>query len=950
MAQPRVLTIDFPITPGEAVNEIELGGATPTGTGLLTLDRDANVLSWFISYDGLTGTPTAMHFHGTAAAGQAAGVDFGIDEFGDNSSSGSAILTAEQEADLRAGLWYLNIHTAANPGGEIRGQAVAKRTVKTFDFPITAAQSVHELELGEALPRGSAVVTYSPETLRLKWMIAYSDLTGSPSAMHFHGPAAAGEAAGVDLGIDAFDDAASVGTAILNTFQESDLLAGLWYLNIHTAANPAGEIRGQVVDQPDRWLFDFPITSDQSVHEIELGEAAPSGTGLVTYDTRTGSVDWFITYEGLTGPPTAMHFHGLAAPGQAAGVDLGISEFGEDSSAGSASLTAEQAADLRAGLWYLNIHTAANPAGEIRGQVVPNPGIFVSDFPIGITQVVNELDVGDSTPCGDGLVTYDSEASLLKWRIQYRGLTGPATAMHFHGPASVGQATGVAFGIDILESPSRGSAIIAEEDATDLLAGLWYLNIHTAANPAGEIRGQVGEEEEPIIYDFPVTTSQPVNALDLGSSTPSGSARVTYNARTRFIRWSISYDGLTGPPTAMHFHGLAMVGEPAGVDFGISEFDDSSSTGSGTLTPEQGDSLTTGFWYLNIHTAANRAGEIRGQVVDRPQRLVIDFPITTGQVVNDLDLNFVIGGSAMPSGEGLVIYERETNFLWWSISYEGLTRNGPPTAMHFHGPAATGQATGVDLGIGEFGESSSVGSATITEEQAATLEAGLWYLNIHTSRNPAGEIRGQVVSAPAILVYDFPVEVDQVVNELDLGEAEPSGRGYAAYNPETSLLKWLVTWKGLTGPVTKMHFHGPAQRGEATGVDLGIDDLESPSVGSAILTPEQEVLLRAGLWYLNIHTAANPAGEIRGQVLPAAGGIWDAAEDLSEGWRFLEWFGFFNITHQPWIYHLDHGFLRTVSKDTNSIWFYTTDMGYLWTNSVVYPLYYRPSDSAWISL
>ena len=144
------------------------------------------------------------------------------------------------------------------------------------------------------------------------------------------------------------------------------LLAGLWYLNIHTAANPGGEIRGQVVDQPDRWLFDFPITSDQSVHEIELGEAAPSGTGLVTYDTRTGSVDWFITYEGLTGPPTAMHFHGLAAPGQAAGVDLGIGEFGEDSSTGSALLTAEQAADLRAGLWYLNIHTAANPAGEIR--------------------------------------------------------------------------------------------------------------------------------------------------------------------------------------------------------------------------------------------------------------------------------------------------------------------------------------------------------------------------------------------------------------------------------------------------------------------------------------------------------------------------------------------------------------------------------------------------------
>ena len=76
--------------------------------------------------------------------------------------------------------------------------------------------------------------------------------------------------------------------------------------------------------------------------------------------------------------------------------------------------------------------------------------------------------------------------------------------------------------------------------------------------------------------------------------------------------------------------------------------------------------------------------------------------------------------------------------------------------MHFHGPAAAGEATGVDLGIDEFGEDSSVGSTTLTVEQAASLTDGLWYLNIHTAmRTRSGEIRGQVVADAGVLLFDF---------------------------------------------------------------------------------------------------------------------------------------------------------------------------------------------------
>lgn len=96
-----------------------------------------------------------------------------------------------------------------------------------------------------------------------------------------------------------------------------------------------------------------------------------TGTGAVTaaYDTATMMLTWSGSYSGLTGPATAAHFHGPAEPGKNAGVVIPIPDHGS-SFKGSAKLTDAQAADLMGGRWYVNIHTAANPGGELRGQLV----------------------------------------------------------------------------------------------------------------------------------------------------------------------------------------------------------------------------------------------------------------------------------------------------------------------------------------------------------------------------------------------------------------------------------------------------------------------------------------------------------------------------------------------------------------------------------------------------
>jgi hypothetical protein len=98
---------------------------------------------------------------------------------------------------------------------------------------------------------GTLTGTYNKDNNTMSYTITWTGLTGgNPSAMHFHGAADPGVAAGVQVPITGFTPATSgtvTSTAVLNDTQEADLLNGLWYYNIHNATYPAGEIRGQVV-------------------------------------------------------------------------------------------------------------------------------------------------------------------------------------------------------------------------------------------------------------------------------------------------------------------------------------------------------------------------------------------------------------------------------------------------------------------------------------------------------------------------------------------------------------------------------------------------------------------------------------------------------------------------------------------------------------------------------
>ncbi|WP_085031416.1 CHRD domain-containing protein [Ensifer aridi] len=101
----------------------------------------------------------------------------------------------------------------------------------------------------------------------------------------------------------------------------------------------------------------------------------------------------------------------------------------------------------------------------------------------------SEVPPNDSAGRGTANISFDTDTKKLTWTVNSSGLSGEATAAHFHGPAAVSENAGPV--VDVSNALASGSAEITEKHLADLQAGRWYLNIHTEKFPDGEIRGQV---------------------------------------------------------------------------------------------------------------------------------------------------------------------------------------------------------------------------------------------------------------------------------------------------------------------------------------------------------------------------------------------------------------------------------------------------------------------------
>jgi hypothetical protein len=220
------------------------------------------------------------------------------------------------------------------------------------------------------------------------------------------------------------------------------------------------------------------------------------------------------------------------------------------------------------------------------------------------------------------------------------------------------------------------------------------------------------------------------------------------------------------------------------------------------------------------------------------------------------------------------VYNDVSNQLCFTMSWTLDTTSTLVSNAHFHGPATPLQDAGVQIGITGF-STARIGThtqiVTPNETQEGQLLAGLWYLNIHSDQFGQGELRGQMVSIPSNASFaDLPVDTTQE------GIAPTGGIGTinAAYNKATKQLTFCLEWSGLSGPITLAHFH-KAAAGSSGPPTITLHTLPNFPLAAAgtfaafvTLNETQEADLLAGLWYVNLHTAAHGSGEIRGQLIP----------------------------------------------------------------------------------
>jgi hypothetical protein len=106
-------------------------------------------------------------------------------------------------------------------------------------------------------------------------------------------------------------------------------------------------------------------------------------------------------------------------------------------------------------------------------------------------KAANEVPPNDSAATGAAEATFDTATKTLAWTVTYAGLTGPAIGAHLHGPGEHGKNAGIAVPFNFVKSPIKGTAVLSDTQAADLMAGKWYVNIHSEKHPGGEIRGQL---------------------------------------------------------------------------------------------------------------------------------------------------------------------------------------------------------------------------------------------------------------------------------------------------------------------------------------------------------------------------------------------------------------------------------------------------------------------------
>lgn len=888
--------------------------STHSGGCMATLDQPAAQLSITCVHDVVDAT--VMHIHRNSGA-----IAF---DLGDPSSPVTATwsgMTPADISDLLAGEMYVNIHTAGRPSGEIRGQ-ILPRTVDLVPFSADGGQvvppngaastasctadldagatslaiqcthdvasadlaHVHQAPFGQngpilytfpsaASPLNANVPLTPEQVAAFAATFLYLDVIaegteevpgdeirgqiGTPPVGATTGTVIIRKATFPGGGAGTFDftDTITPGAFSLAdggsqtftsvapgtyTVAESAMPAGYSLAGVSCDdGDSTGDVNARtatirveggetvtctfrnVFASPADTLFVFHLSGDQEVPPVATTDR---GGCMGRFDSGANALTLVCTHD--VDLPTVMHIHRGAA-----GVNGPIAfDMGEPASpviTTWSGMAPADVADLLAGNLYVNIHTAGRPSGVIRGQIVPRTVDTIA-FPLDASQVVPP---GASAATGNCTADLSADATQLAISCTHT-LASPDSA-HVHD-APRGENGPLVHTFASPASPIDESVPLTPRLVADYAAYFLYLDVHGAGaseDTAGDqIRGQIG------VAPAAITTG---TIRIVKSTSPAGGTAFDF-----------THDVVTPGAFSLNDGGIETFTNVPGGTYTVTEGASAGWSLTDVSCDDGGDS--TGNPFTRTATVRLQPNEVvtctfhNLQDVAAPQLFVFDL---SGAQEVPANTSTARGGCFGQLNAGAATFS-----IVCTHNVVG------PVLMHMHrgAPGENGEI------VFDLGDPVSPVEATwtgMTPAQIAELLAGNYYVNIHASGRPAGEIRGQVLPR-TVDSFSF---VANGAQEIPPTDSAAVGNCSADLSDDASSL-FVSCTHNVPAPTT-IHLHDapPGVDGPA----VFTYPLANPFSGNTPLTPRLVADFAAGFLYVNIHSPNYEEGEIRGQLIAA---------------------------------------------------------------------------------
>ncbi len=449
-------------------------------TGLMTflLSEDLKSLQVHGAFSNLTGSILACNLH--VGSFDVAGPEFlDLSAYVQGKRIKADLATPSRFIELATlGELYVNIKTSGFPNGEIRGQLYWRAE---YVYPV-ALTGGSQIPPNASSGFGLGTLRFSPNLTRMSYKVLLDRLSGPVKAAHIHagsefssGPVLA------DLGTGNFLDGEITDPNLVQDVFFNMIDSGA-YINVHTDSFPDGEIRGQI-------LLGTVFSNDALLNgNQEVPPVTTSARGLA-YSflnfPKMDSLSYFVLYEGLD--PVSAHIH-LGAAGQKGPV---LAEMTKPSLldgvySGIVPLQPDHVKAYLKDELYFNIHTTAFPDGEIRGQFQNN---LMKAFAF---DLCGDQEVPKKTLPANGAahIAINKANTELEYSLYTTDVNGDAVSTHIRD-AAFGSNGPILIPLNLPNPYATGVVNISSATASKIDNDNAYINVFTAANPSGELRGQI---------------------------------------------------------------------------------------------------------------------------------------------------------------------------------------------------------------------------------------------------------------------------------------------------------------------------------------------------------------------------------------------------------------------------------------------------------------------------